>query len=104
MARAYMQFDQPKAVQTLEEVISEDPTNYKAQTYLGQLFLEMKEFKKAELGLKAALKLNKQFPLVPMGTLLFETGNPDKALRYFNQAIKLNPKDGAAHSGLGNIY
>jgi len=51
---------------------------------LGILFLDKEEFEKSAEYLKQALLANKQFPLalVSMGNLLFETGNPEQAIKY----------------------
>jgi tetratricopeptide (TPR) repeat protein len=39
-----------------------------------------------------------------MGNLLFETGNSKHAIKYHMQALKLNPKEPQALSGLGNAH
>ena len=39
-----------------------------------------------------------------MGNLLFETGYPEKAIRYHLQALKFNDKELQALIGLGNAY
>ena len=42
--------------------------------------------------------------LVAMGNLLFSTGHSRQAIKYYNKALKFNPKDVHALTGLANTY
>jgi len=66
------------------EVLEREPDHFKTLTQLGILYLDREEFDKSAEMLKRALQIKKQFPLalVSMGNLLFETGYPDKAIKY----------------------
>ena len=76
-------------------MLKRDPKHYKTLTQLGISYLDREEFDKSAEMLKRALSVNKQFPLalVSMGNLLFETGYPEKAIKYHLQALKFNEKE-----------
>mmetsp|Transcript_3574 Transcript_3574/g.2604 ORF Transcript_3574/g.2604 Transcript_3574/m.2604 type:complete len:130 (+) Transcript_3574:125-514(+) len=108
MGKALQQFSDNKdaPIEHFKFVIEKDPTNFKAFTQLGILYLDREEYEKSAEALKRALHINKQFPLalVSMGNLLFESGRPDNAIKYHKQALKFNPKELQALIGLGNAY
>lgn len=87
-----------------EEMLIINDQNYQALTYLGQIYLKQDELKKSDSYLKMALKINKEFPLVTMGNLLFAAGNIDQAGKFYRQALKINNLDIEANIGLGNIH
>jgi tetratricopeptide (TPR) repeat protein len=52
------------------------------------------------------LKINPQFiiAIILMGNLLFESGYSKNAIKYFMQALKINPKEMQAIVGIANAY
>ena len=97
MAKALQQYSEDKdaPIPFFLLVIEKDPENYKAHTQLGILYLDREEFQNSAKHLKKALSINKKFPLalLSLGNLLFETNQPENAIKYHKHAIKYNPKE-----------
>ena len=86
LGKALQQYSEDKdaPIPHFKEVLSREPNHFKTLTQLGILYLDREEFDKSAEILKQALKVNRQYPLalVSMGNLLFETGYPEKAIKY----------------------
>ncbi len=92
------------AIENLKFVIDKEPENYKALCQLAIAYLDKTNFKKCCEYVIKCLKLNKKYVLglVTMGNLLFESGNPETAIKYQKEALWHNPWDIQGLIGLGN--
>ncbi|MCG9874536.1 MAG: tetratricopeptide repeat protein [Leptospiraceae bacterium] len=87
----------------LASLIEKNPTNSDFYRILGQIHSEEGDQDAAINHLIEALKWNNQntYALTMMGNILFlHKEDPDTALIYFNQVLKINPND---HLALNNI-
>lgn len=53
---------------------------------MGILHLDREEFDKAAESIRQALTINKTYPLAlsAMGNILFQSGNPEQSIKYYN--------------------
>lgn len=87
----------------LASLIEKNPTNSEFYRILGQIHSEEGDEDRATNYLIEALKWNNKntYALTMMGNILFlHKQDPDTALVYFNQVLKINPND---HLALNNI-
>jgi tetratricopeptide (TPR) repeat protein len=87
----------------LASLIEKNPTNSEFYRILGQIYSEQGDQESAINYLIESLKWNNKntYALTMMGNILFLHKNePDTALIYFNQVLKINPND---HLALNNI-
>lgn len=98
--------DPPAAIRLLHEVLSLDPNKLVAYILLGQLARGRGDRVEAERNLKLAERLDPNHPQVLLlnGYLALEAGNAERAMRCFTEVVKLVPRLGAAHYGLGMAY
>jgi len=87
-------------------VIEISPDHFKAFTQLGLLYLTKEKYDDSAESLNKAIKINKDYylPYTVMGNLMSNTSNSEKAIKYFLNALKLNPEGHETLIGLANAY
>ncbi len=82
-----------KAADAIKKSFSIDANNWWAHQNSGRLFFIRKEYDKAILSFKKAIKLNPNAPdpYFNMAVVLNLSGRPQEALAYMDKAIRLNP-------------
>jgi tetratricopeptide (TPR) repeat protein len=93
-------------VKLWEDTVAKAPGNSRAQTNLGQAYLDLGNPEKAFGYLREAVRLNPRsvFALVNLGSAHVESGNPEKGLEYLQEAVRLQPDYAVAHNNLGAAY
>jgi tetratricopeptide (TPR) repeat protein len=98
------------AVAQLEKAASLAPNDPHVQFQLGSAYVEMKDLAKASAALESGLARasDKSDPLVfdahlTLGAVYFASGNADKALQQYEQALALKADAPAALLGLGKV-
>ena len=76
-------------------VCANDSQNYKAQCHMGIACLLDKQFEKAAESLKQCLVICPQYfqGVLAMGNLLYEVENFEAAIKYYKQAMEMDPND-----------
>ena len=84
-----------QAIATFERALSVDPTNAAAKANLGTAYLVVRDYKKAEAALRAALSLDPDVSRAhnALGVIAVETGRPDEAIEHWKRAVELNPRE-----------
>ena len=79
-----------------------------AQLYasLGEAYLSQNKFKEAEENFLKSIEINPSDPALPFNVaeILMQSGNPDKAIRYYEMAIQLKPDWPKAYLKLGYAW
>ncbi len=80
--------------------------NFVARSVLAVKWLREGKLEEALHQSEAALAINDSDPnsLVNHGIILFETGNPEEARKYFLKSIEVRPDHAGGYSGLGSVY
>ncbi|MGD9346437.1 MAG: tetratricopeptide repeat protein [Candidatus Aminicenantes bacterium] len=103
------------AVASYELVLEDSPENYLVHNYIGNCYMKMEKFDRAEKAflnfLEAARKENSPISipmqadaLSSLGTISARNSDNEAALEYFLQAHKLNPMDEEVNYNLGEIH
>lgn len=102
----YSQKKYYNALKLFEIVVSNEPENYKAISYLGDLQLITGKLDKAEETFHVASEIS-QSPFrefYRLGQLHFLKKNATESIKYFQQAYKLNPKLHISQFQIGLVY
>jgi tetratricopeptide (TPR) repeat protein len=104
-AAATAQGNLPEAAQALEKAVSLSPSDGKAFTDLGNVYLRQDRVDDAERALQRALALDPALPLANnmMGLAALQKGNVEAAETHLRETIRLQPDMAAAHNNLGNL-
>eukprot|EP00825_Cyclidium_porcatum_P039010 TRINITY_DN4639_c0_g1_i2.p1 TRINITY_DN4639_c0_g1~~TRINITY_DN4639_c0_g1_i2.p1 ORF type:complete len:861 (-),score=174.23 TRINITY_DN4639_c0_g1_i2:47-2629(-) len=89
-----------EAIQKIKEV------DYDAQFYLGKLYLKKKDIQQASEIFKQILKKDITYcpALIEYATIINSQGDPNKALKYFKQCLKVDPNNIECLLRLGKLY
>ncbi|MBM3212507.1 tetratricopeptide repeat protein, partial [Candidatus Poribacteria bacterium] len=94
LAFAYNQLKPPKindAIDRLKQIVKIDPGHKESYSLLGQLYLQKKDIKDAELAFGRAMEIDKKFaePYFFIGGIFQQKKESQKAIEYYQNYIKL---------------
>jgi tetratricopeptide (TPR) repeat protein len=106
LARAYYYAKNEKEAQTLlAGILKTTPDHIEAGQLLAQMYTKQKKFKEVVALLEPLLKYRHDYATYHLlAKAKYNLDDSDSARKYFEEAIKLNPKSGSDHYQLGNIY
>ncbi|CAN5346172.1 hypothetical protein BH10ACI1_BH10ACI1_17950 [soil metagenome] len=95
-----------KAIESFQQVIQSEPTNFQAQYYLGNSRPALKKDEEAILAFKEAIKIKPEHAEsnFELGNIYYGRKNYDTALPFYQQAVKTNFKDPVMLMALGDNY
>lgn len=86
-------------------VLHRNKEDWDCYYHIGLIYLNVKNYKKAEDYMNRALNLNKcKEVLVGYGKIFLKSGNIDQAIDKFDEALRLSPNDSNLMSTLGTLY
>lgn len=90
--------DDPSSIQSLEQLISEDPLDYSAWLMLGHVYAAQRRFEDAAACYTVCLSLDPDQPAAQMfrGMTRLESGRYEEALADFNAVLERDPEDTTA--------
>jgi spermidine synthase len=93
------------AVQAARNAIAIDPANAKAQNLLGACLASMGQNDAARAAFESSLKADpkESGTYANLATLELQTANRDRALKYFAEALTIDPNNQAARDGLASL-
>ena len=88
-----------------KKIIQKNPSHFNSFYLLGTLYLQSKNFQKAQIQFDKAIKIKPNHPALcnNFGATLLELKDYQKAIYYFEQAIKLKPDFTQAYNNLGSV-
>jgi tetratricopeptide (TPR) repeat protein len=106
LAKAHRYADQPdKALAVLENLIKASPEHVEAAIELADLLSPRKQPDRVISILEPLLKFKHDYPVYHLlAEAHYQKEQFDKAGKYYEEAVRLNPKSAADHYQLGNIY
>jgi tetratricopeptide (TPR) repeat protein len=106
LARAYRYAGKDdQAAIHLEEIVKAAPDHVEAGQTLGELYSSAKRWKDVVRILDPLLRYRHDYPTYHMlAEAQNNLGQPEKARKSYEEAIKLNPQSASDHYQLGNIY
>lgn len=106
LARAYYYAGQEQeAEKLLAAILKETPDHIEAGQLLAEIYAKQKKWKGLVDVLEPLLKYRHDYPTYHLlAEAEYNLNNYKKARKYFEEAVKLNPKSGLDHYQLGNIY
>ena len=94
-----------RAVGLLADILKENPEHVEAGVTLAELLSPKKQPDKVIQTLEPLLKFKRDYPLYHLlAEAHNEKGDLDKARKYYEEAVRLNPRAGGDLYELGNIY
>lgn len=95
-----------EAISHLERAVEIAPHYTEAWNHLGTISFVFREYAKAEMYFREALKYNSNSfsPIVNLGAALYALGRIEESLIFNQKAVSLNPRDPLANSQLGLSY
>jgi len=95
-----------KAISFLNKTLEVSPIDFNANSHLGIIYLEQKQFSKAEHYLSKAIEIKPDDASAynHFGLFLYRQGNLDQAEKYLKKALELSPKEVTAMNNLGLVY
>ena len=101
--KAHQNKDYQHAVTLYSKVIEQDPKNYKALRWLGDVYLELEDYDNAINAFEKALALDDTDADVLNDTALayYEKDLPNQAVELYLKGIEINPEHDCLHSNLG---
>ena len=98
--------DKEKGVVTLEQLVSLDPQNAVAHSFLGYVYQRQGKIKEAIEQLRIALRYDYQseFAQTLLGDLLLGTGEGGEALSHYHKVLSQNAFNLSAHQGVAVYY
>ncbi len=96
----------PEAAREFQAELDNDPQHLQARAYLGDSYVQLKDYAKAQPELEKALAADTSFALVhrDLGIVYAEEGRKDDAISELQKAIELDPKDVTPHWRLARLY
>jgi len=106
LARAYRYADKPQLAEAqLKMILKSAPDHVEAGQLLGQIYAGRKDWKNTVKILEPLLKYRHDYTTYQLlAEALYNLDEHKKARKYYQEAIKLNPKNAADHYRLGNIH
>jgi len=106
LARAYYYADnEEEAEKLLADILKETAEHVEGGQLLAEIYAKQKKWKGAVKVLEPLLKYRHDYPTYHLlAEAKYNLNDYEKARKYFEEAIKLNPKSGSDHYQLGNIY
>jgi len=106
LARAYRYAgDDKQAATHLEVILKSAPDHVEAGQALGEIFSAAENWKDVVRVLEPLLKYRHDYPTYHMlAEAQYNLGELEKARKYYEEAVKLNPQSASDHYQLGNIY
>lgn len=106
LARAYYYAGrEQESEKLLSAILKETPDHIEAGQLLAEIYTKQKKWKDLVEVLEPLLKYRHDYPTYHLlAEAEYNLNNYEKARKYFEEAIKLNPKSGSDHYQLGNIY
>ena len=106
LARAYYYAGrEQEAEKLLAAILKETPDHIEAGQLLCEIHAKQKKWQDVVNVLEPLLKYRHDYPTYHLlAEAEYNLNNYEKARKYFEEAIKLNPKSGLDHYQLGNIY
>jgi len=106
LARAYYYAGrEQEAEKLLSAILKETPDHIEAGQLLAEIYAKQKNWKGLVGVLEPLLKYRHDYPTYHLlAEAEYNLNNYEKARKYFEEAIKLNPKSGSDYYQLGNIY
>jgi tetratricopeptide (TPR) repeat protein len=106
LARAYYYaVQEQEAEKLLAGILKETPDHIEAGQLLCEIHAKQKKWQEVVNVLEPLLKYRHDYPTYHLlAEAEYNLNNYEKARKYFEEAIKLNPKSGLDHYQLGNIY
>ena len=95
-----------EAVTEFQAELDNDPQHLQARAYLGDSYVQLKDYVKAQPELEKARAADASFALVhrDLGIIYAEEGRKDDAISELQKAIELDPKDVSPHWRLAKLY
>ncbi len=106
LAKAHRNSDQPeKAVTVLQDLVKSNPEHVEAAIELADLLGARKQPDKVIAVLEPLLKFKHDYPLYHLlAEAHYQKEQFDKAVKYYEEAVKLNPNSSDDHYQVANIY
>jgi tetratricopeptide (TPR) repeat protein len=106
LARAYRYAGKEKqAVGLLEEILKQTPDHVEAGQILGQMHAVKGDWKNVASTLEPLLEFRHDYMTYHLlAEAKFNLGDMESAKKYYEEALKLNPKSASDYYQLGNIY
>jgi tetratricopeptide (TPR) repeat protein len=94
-----------EALESLDKLMKAQPALDTAPLFAGRIHLWNRAYKKAEIALKKAWRINKLDPLTPtlLGHVSLATHDVGRAVKRFERALKSRPDYAPAHIALGHL-
>jgi spermidine synthase len=93
------------SLQGARNAVAADPTNAKAHNLLGASLASLGQTDAARAAFETSLKADAREPgtYANLATLELQTGNRDRALKYFTEALIIDPRNQVARDGLASL-
>jgi tetratricopeptide (TPR) repeat protein len=106
LARAYRYAGQDKQAEALlDGILKATPDHVEAGQLLGDIYARQENWKRVVEVIEPLLKYRHDYPTYHLlAEAKYTLDDHESARRYFEEAIKLNPKSASDHYQLGNIY
>ena len=106
LGRAYYYAgNEQEAEKLLADILKETADHVEAGQLLGEILAPQKKWQEVVDVLEPLLKYRHDYPTYHLlAEAKYNLNDYEKARKYFEEAIKLNPKSGSDHYQLGNIY
>jgi tetratricopeptide (TPR) repeat protein len=106
LARAYRYAGREKDAEALlEGILKATPDHVEAGQLLGDIYARQENWKRVVETIEPLLKYRHDYPTYHLlAEAKYNLDDQEGARRYFEEAIKLNPKSATDHYELGNIY
>ena len=94
------------AIEILEKNLNKYPDHLLSNFYLGNIFVQNKDFKKAKYFFNKAIEIKPNFKeaLNNLGTIHMQKGDNDEAKKYFEKSIIINSNFPDAYNNIGILY
>ncbi len=106
LARALQYANQGKEAEALlAEILKTNPDHVEAGQLLGDIYAKQENWKGLLALLEPLLKYRHDYPTYHLlAEAAYNLGDNDKARKYYEEAVKLNPQSAGDFYSLGNIY
>jgi tetratricopeptide (TPR) repeat protein len=95
----------PEAIEAYKKCIEIDPNNESALYNIGYLYNAAEDFNNALVWLKKASAIKKTVTTYnEIGFAFYKQKMNDSAIAHYKNALALNPENGTAYKGMGDVY